>query len=252
MSLTDAEKKIRFGRLTGSTFASLLGVNPNSWGKPSLVWAHLMGMAAVDETELQLVFGQIFEDAIGLAGQHLLRTGTVAYQRQPASLYAEMVRPTSMQIRGEDWLVVHPDRLFPQAREGMQIKRHDPSKARDFLSPPGRHGGEDNDVVPVYHAIQCMIEMEVAREVLGPEWTTWWLACDFGGTNVRLYRIVRNGPLVQKLLTAGRRFWIEHFLGRKVPDDSGWEALARKDKRQVAARHIERVDPMTAPIREWA
>lgn len=252
MSLTDAEKKIRIGKATGSTFASLLGLNPNTWGRPSRVWAQQMGYAMVDETEIQLVFGNIFESAIGQAAQHLLLQGTVAYQQLPAGRYREMIRPTSMQIQGEDWLVVHPDRLFPEAEEGMQIKRHDPSKAKEFLSPPGRHGGEDNDVVPVYHAIQCMIEMEVTRRVLGDGWSVWWLACDFGGSNVRLYRIARNGPLVEKLLAAGKRFWIEHFLGRKAPDDSGYEALVRSYKRQVEARHIERVDPMTAPIREWA
>ena len=123
----------------------------------------------------------------------------------------------------------------------------------------------DNDVVPLHELIQCQIELECWRSQRTPElqaaWQVIWLACDFGGTDVRLYRITRDPALVKTLLKRGATDWKIYFgagdRGRIVcPSDDAWHAWVRggaagedKVKRTGGSRvRLSAQDLLNAPI----
>ncbi len=67
--LSQEEKLVRIGRMTGSSFAALLGRSP--YQPPSEAWAAQMGFKTVEEN-LPMAMGNIYEDAIRKAAQHKL------------------------------------------------------------------------------------------------------------------------------------------------------------------------------------
>jgi hypothetical protein len=250
--LTDAEKAIRHKKLTGSTAAACLGLNLQDWGRPSTNWAIQMGLQDGGWSQ-EAEDGNWFEDAIARASQARLLRGQVPNQKGPADVYRKMTNPTSMLLPGgENWMVVHPDRLFPDACEGMQIKRMAPHMAKKFKSAPGKSpNGHDNDLVPQWYLIQCLVEMHVVRMTFGPEWGVWWLACDFGGSNIRLYRIAYVRKTVELLFRLLHDWWVKHIAGNLAPSDELWLKRRAKDKVLMDLEHIERLDPLTMALPEW-
>lgn len=251
MSLTPAEKAIRHKKLTGSTSAACLGLNLQDWGRPSTNWAVQMGLQDGGWSQ-EAEDGNLFEDAIAHAAQARFLRTALAFQKEPHQ-YKRMENPSSMLLPGgENWMVVHPDRLFPNACEGMQIKRMAPHMAKKFKGVPGKNpNGHDNDLVPQWYLIQCLVEMHVVRKIRGPEWNVWWLACDFGGSNIRLYRIVYHAALVEKLFRILHQWWVKHIAGNLAPSDELWMKRRGQDKVLMALEHIERKDPLTMDLPEW-
>jgi predicted phage-related endonuclease len=78
----------------------------------------------------------------------------------------------------------------------------------------------DNDLIPVYHHMQCQWEMGVAG------FRRWVLAVYFGGDEFRLYRIERNDLMLAMMRRRAHEFWRRHLdpSGPLLrPDDAHWQ-----------------------------
>jgi hypothetical protein len=249
----------RLGRFTGSTFAGLLGRSP--YGPPSEYCRRQMGMA-VSEASLEMELGTIYESAIRKAAQYKLTLG-MAHHQLDKDRYRRFVKPSSTfhAVHG-DWLVVHPDGLFLDARQLIQVKRHDPRIARQYKEP-GSLGESDNDGVPLHELIQCQIEIECVASTRPKneraEWRVIWLAVEFGdATGPRLYRIVKDRELTASLLMVGQRFWRFHMQpGNPVrPSDDDWNIwrergqLPEPPSRRITVQ-LTREDLNATPVTRW-
>jgi len=232
-ALSPEQKERRKFRVTGSTAAGILGRSP--YGPPSLACAVQRGEAEVEENAA-MRYGNIFEGAIRVAAQEDFLRGRIPYSKEP-DVYERVELSDSVFHAKHDWLVVHPDGIFPDAREGIQIKNHDPG-----IRFPGRPGSEcGNDAIPEHHLIQCQIEMETWRSVHGSQWKIWWLPVYQGGARLKLYRVMYDYELARDLLIVLEDLWHRHINpeGPLEPvDDSLWKAWMDGTKEKTPPRRV--------------
>ena len=250
--LTDKEIANRKGRITGSTFAGLLGYSP--YDSPSYWWALQMGAPGVKPT-LPMRLGIRYEDVITESAVEALTEGRVRLGKA-GDVYRRGEKPTSVfHAQEREWLVVHPDWVCWDAKELIQSKRHDPRLAAQYGNlPEERH----NDQVPLHELIQCQVELACWRSQYGQSWRTCWLAVEFGyGSGPVLYRIAYDPQLADSLIEAGRRFWNVHMdpMDPHRPDDEEWkrwiaggQAEDRKKKFTPARVKLAPSDLLAAPI----
>lgn len=236
--LSPEQLLLRTHKMTASSWADYLGRSP--WRSPSEAWELDMGIRErVERPETWM--GTQMEEAIALAAWRVLIGNSplerpwgaadpecyllmdVARSNVPGAVHGTWVRPAPP---GACWWAVTPDRLFPDAQQGLQIKCSDARmEAAHFGGQPGCQGDFDNWVVPEYALIQCQIEMAAAEIVLGWEAKEWWLCAYFGGSRLRLYRLRRDKKLQQRLFDVGLAFWRQHLDPegpQQRPDDRYW------------------------------
>jgi len=208
--LTKEQLAIRKNKLTGSTIAAYLGYSP--YQSPSEAWEINEGKREFAGNQATR-FGEIFEDAIGIAACEELGIPP-----------EDVSKPDSMPHPDyQEAIVVHPDLLCKKRKLGIQIKNHDPRMMKDYGKPTG---GADNKLVPKHYLMQCMLEHEVVRATFGKDWDWWYLAAYFGGTNLRLYKLRYDPIEARKLMKEALAFWRAYLdpKGMKfTPDDEAWE-----------------------------
>lgn len=215
MSLTAEQLELREGRLTGSTVAGFLGWHPDK--SPSETWDYHTGAKAFagnDATEV----GLFVEQGLGRLCQKRLQLGRMEAGK------------TILHPGHPEFWAATPDFLFPTAKVGLQIKNHSPHMKRDFIDMPGKRGDWDNDIVPMYHQMQCAWEMGAVDALMGGGWKVWILGCFFGGWDFRLYRIRANRKLLDGMTGVAIQFHRNHLAPsgpRLRPDDSTWKPRKR-------------------------
>lgn len=211
MSLTTQQLAIRENKLTGSTVAGFLGRHPDK--SPSETWDYHTGakeFAGNDATEV----GLFVEQGLGRLCQKRLKLG-------PMEAGTTIIHPGYPEM----WAAT-PDFLFPEAKIGLQIKNHSPHMKRDFIDMPGKRGEWDNEIIPIYHQMQCQWEMAAVNALRGGEWKVWILGCFFGGWDFRLYRVRYHRKLLDGMIAVALQFHKRHLdpAGpRSRPDDSSWK-----------------------------
>lgn len=226
--LTEDQLAVRRFRLTGSKIAWALGYN--DYDSPSRLWRIDMGLERQEVNE-DMWFGNVIEDAIAQLTQRRL------VDMFPDRGFGTMFRPGSIfHSYHRRWWVAHPDRIFPLAQTGLQIKNHDPSLARVLYEAQPQDHGQDNNVVPVAEQMQCLWEWEAVASWMAdaPAWREWWLGVYLGGTRLRLYRMVRNPKLLDGMVKAGFQWWRSHLNPsgpQSEPSDEIW--LRRMERREA-------------------
>lgn len=215
MANLDHEK--RKDRLTGSTVAAYLGYSP--YCSPREQWELNNGrriFAGNRATEI----GKFVEEGLARFTQKDLKLGTM---KQGHTInHPEMP---------EFWAAT-PDYLFSKDHIGLQIKNHWPHMAKGFVDFPGKRGEWDNELVPMYHQMQCQWERACYEAVHGREWKVWLLGCYFGGADFRVYRIRRDEKLLNAMTRVGIEFWRDHLDPTgpcTEPSNAHWQK-AQKEK----------------------
>ena len=223
---------LRKDRLTGSTIAAYLGYN--GWQSPREQWELNNGQVVFEGNKATRI-GQYVEQGLARFTQEELKLGS-------------MTKGETMVHPDYEMFAATPDFLFLKDKVGLQIKNHWPHMARGFLDLPGKRGHWDNDLVPMYHQMQCQLEREVVGACYRTDFKVWLLGCYFGGADFRIYRIRRDRKLMAAMLKAGMEFWYEHLDPRGPclePDNSTWRK-ARKEKPKIPKMSTEEL--AAAPI----
>ncbi len=212
MSLSPKQEAIRLHRLTGSTVSGFLGKHPDK--SPSATWDQHTGVRPFAGNEATEV-GLFVEQGLGRLCQKRLKLG-------PMVAGKTIIHPG----HSEMWAAT-PDFLFPRAKIGLQIKNHSPHMKRDFEDMPGKRGEWDNDIIPIYHQMQCQWEMAAVDALdSDAQWRVWLLGCFFGGPDFRIYRVRYHRKLLEGMTAAARQFHQRHLdpAGPRMrPDDSTWK-----------------------------
>jgi predicted phage-related endonuclease len=249
-TLTPEQQSVRRRRVTGSTVAAFLGYSP--WQTPREAWEESTGQRSFDgnaHTEI----GQILEPGlIQLAQRQLTRRAGFHVDREAPAIegpFAIMEKPGTVFAPGRDWALCHPDAVFPQQEHGLQIKNSGFRMAKGYKAKPdGRlDGPHENEVIPLYHLMQCQWEMMCAG------YFTWWLGVYFGGNDFRLYRLAYDALLVDAMLAAAEKFWREHLDPsgpQTAPADSAAANQGREDRAYSTLKQsrMRPIDFLSAPI----
>jgi predicted phage-related endonuclease len=251
MSLTAEQLNFRKGRVMASDVAAYVGLHP--YAKPFEAWAANLGLADVEYSPAMRM-GDVLEEP--LIREAVTRLGWKEGYRQPGSIHHPR----------DTWAGCTPDAMrMAEVEEmpvGMQVKVSGLHMARDYKGQPGEGGDAgDNDLIPLYHLIQCQWEMFVtdAQE--------WYLVVYFGGADLRIYHLRRDRDLIGALRDNALAFWLDHldpngpqtqppldgssaaagFLRRKHPSNDGTLREAQDHHFELARRYVE----ARAKAKEW-
>lgn len=217
------DDELRKTRLTGSTMAAYLGFSP--WDSPLSAWEVAQGITEFlgnDDTEA----GSDMEDGILKNTMRKLQiTGLDIIERDPkvdpdpiawmAEHAGEALKPgTLVHPQYPEVFAVTPDLVVPSHFTGIQAKNHVFWASKRYRGKPQRPGGPrwDNVLIPKETLIQCLLELEVVSKILGPKgWEMWFLAANFGGSDIRPYWIRKDSRTIRALLDAGDKWWLRHL-----------------------------------------
>ena len=228
MTLTPAQLAIRPDKLTGSTTAAYLGLNPHT--RPSEAWEQNEGLREF-QGNASTEAGNDFEAAIGARAKRELEIPDL-----------EDCGKSIIHPRYPEMIVVHPDWWSLSEKLNVQIKNHESPMARIAATSKGYRGkptgGWDNELIPLHVHIQIQLEMAtLAAYWDDPEWGECSiLAAHFGGSATRYYWIKRDAKLLKGILHAGEIFWRQHLnpKGPKTrPSDEHWVGGVEKYPRRT-------------------
>ena len=224
---------LRKDRLTGSTFSGYMGYNP--WRSPK------------DEYELNNGT-QVFSGNKATRLGNYLEQGLARFTQEELKLGTMTKGETILHPDYPEWWAATPDYLFFKDDVGLQIKNHWPHMTKGFVDMPGKRGDWDNELVPMYHQMQCQWERGAAEAYYRSDFKVWLLGCYFGGADYRVYRIRRDRKLMAAMKKAGYDFWLRHLdpSGPCLePDNSTWRK-APKEKPKIPKMTTEEL--AAAPI----
>lgn len=173
----------------GTDISAILGMNP--WKSPLSVYLDKTGVGdGIVENEamewgkrLELLIAQKYAEAydcIVTPGEFLLHPEYPYFGGTP------------------DFIVTWKDGLGEALCKGLEIKTADIRFQRDWGEP-------GTDEVPDHYLLQCQWYLMLTG------YETWDLAVLFGGKEYREYKIQRNQPLIDTMVSAGKDFWLRNI-----------------------------------------
>ena len=186
MALSAKARKLRLFKLTGSTTAPALG--ESHYSTPYDAWLEITGQTTFKGNKLTW-WGEKMEPIC--MERVALDMGLASYVKGTTMLHPDHPQ----------WWAATPDYLVPAINEGVQIKCSGAHMRRDYVGRPGEKGRWDNDLIPVYHLIQCHWEMAVMG------WEVWHLAVFFDIHSFYVYHIKRDPELLELLTEEAFDWW---------------------------------------------
>lgn len=214
MPLTDRDKAMRMGRITASTVSKVVGLHP--YAPPTMAWEEITGRSTFAGNDLTEMGDELEAPLLRIAARRL---GGIEIVPAPG---------TVLHPGQEQWSAASADGLIPAWNSGIQIKCHGPGAHDSYLGKPGERGEYSNDLVPLYHNLQCQWEMAVFGA------SFWYLAVFFNIADFRLYKLRRDDPLLSRMAAKARAWWELHVWEqgpRQTPNDDNWKPELGKAKR---------------------
>lgn len=223
---TDDQLEARRQTLGASEIPAVIGISPYKGAFE--LWLEKRGLTAgrSGETPWQ-AWGLKMEPVIAEAYTEFLLNehGVVAVLRGDGR--------TSLQISGRPWSCT-PDRLVDDLKAGeawgVDFKQ---SRYGEGYGQPG------TEEVPAHVYAQCQWSMLVADR------QRWDVAALIGGSDFRVYHLMRNGSFILDLLSAATVFWKHVTDGTEPPMDGSSAA-----KRYLQERFPEEVLGVPLPVRD--
>lgn len=191
MPLSDADRALRAHGIGSSDIAAIADLDPHKG--PTHVWLDKLGLLPRSENIMQWS-GHKLEPVI-------------------AEMYAERTGATLVDGGGT---VVHPEHTWARATPD---RRSMPGPA-DIVEIKNvgafalRHWWTDGQFqAPIDKVIQAQWQLAVC----GGERVH--LAALLGGTDFRIFEVVRDEEMIESLFVIAERFWVGHVLTRVPPDD---------------------------------
>ena len=195
--LTDRQRELRRGRITGSRAAACLGLS--RYQTPGDAFCSIVydtesaGSDAMDA-------GELLEATVLQFGSNRLGCG---YDRRNLFRVSDEF----------DFLAATLDATLPsRPDEIMQAKTSGVTHYLDRESL-AEWGAEGTDEIPQEYVIQCQHELYVAGARIN------WVPVLIGGAGFRLYRVERNEQLIEVMLNGLVDFYRQHVEPRIMPTD---------------------------------
>lgn len=217
--LTASELKARRTRMGGSDVAAALGLS--KWQTPLQLFMEKRGelpesFESFDpDRDERLYWGHVLESSIARAAADRLNA---------------KVRRVNRTFIKDGYKAANIDRRVLGARLGLECKNVSRFGASDW----GEDGGGNADI-PIYYLTQCLWYIHVTA------WDEWRVAALVDGSQLRLYRILPDKPVMATMVHRVDQFWQCVQTGRKpapvnlqdmlllYPKDTGRVAIADPD-----------------------
>ena len=199
--LSPEQHALRATGITATDVVTLAGLNPYRGASAHTIWMSKMGMEAPRQDGEPLQLGHALEP-ITLAFLARRRSLTLA----PAATVVHPEAPTH---------IATPDAFVEGAvaREGVAE-----------VKAVGLHNagmwGEEDGTVPDHVLAQCAWQMHVTGLPVA------WVGALIG-TEVRTYRVERDGDLEAALVETADRFWRDHVQSKRPPTPDGSDGAAK-------------------------
>lgn len=222
MALTEEQRRIRRGGVTGTDLPALLGLSP--FATPFDVWLEKMDKAPPREQTEDMERGTFLE--AGARQWYAHRTGALRVDE-----------PGTVVSRRNPLIIATPDGVahFTGDVRALEIKM--PSSARDWGEP-------GTDAVPDYYLPQCLWELAA----LDMERADVFAVLD---GKPRLYHVTRDVELEGLLVEQAECFWRDYVVTGKPPEVTAADlpSVSRWLKRHDTAEHLDFATlPATAQV----
>lgn len=200
------------GRSTGiggSDAPAVVGLS--KWKSPYAVYLDKLGLSEKSDASEQMEIGTAMEPVI--AKLYHDRTGRDVVV--PSVLYRSKKAP---------FMIGHLDGLSNTESGiiGLEFKNTRGLPATEW-------GESGTDEVPEAYIIQCQHYMAVTGL------NRFDLAALIGGSELRIYHIIRNDALIENMVELERRFWNDHVLAQVAPPIDGSKAATEWIKKTMRA-----------------
>jgi predicted phage-related endonuclease len=212
VTLTEAQRAIRRGRITASIAPSILRVE-GSFGSPLTAWLEIMDMPREDIGTMPRVrAGNYFEAGVCAWWQD--DVGTPNELQATGDGSQTLVHPV------HDWLAVTPDRFVVDGT-GRRVATLQAKTSAAW----NREKWEDLDthevILPDSVRIQCALELEVV------DLERAYVAVVLGGNRPYFTMIERDRALAAECMKALGAWHLKHVVGNLQPEPTGYECDTR-------------------------
>lgn len=187
MTLSEEQKKIRYGKIPCSLIGAILGVD--KYKSPYKAYLEIVGEEGENTTQQQNTYTEWGHRLEPVVAKKFAEKNNVTVQKNTVTF-----------THPNGWLCGTPDFFYAYngADRGLEIKT-----ASAYLM--GEYGDEHTDEIPTKHYLQCLGYMIIT------ETDVWDLCVLIGGSTYKEYRVTATPEQKQVLLQRLKQFYDTHI-----------------------------------------